>query len=124
MDDQASRRCMCGDTAAFCAWRIFLYPALSRCRWLPPRGFERRGLAEPKRKYSAILVLEIAVRAAATSRASGQGKCRATLSSFDCLEQPAGKRVLCPSRDARTETDLETGKNRGGRERTGLDLRT
>src|SRR5689334_2858174 len=106
MGDQASGGLLCSDGATLCPWRIFLYPSVSQRRWLPARGFERGGVAKPQRKYSAVLILEIALRAVAAEagRTNGQGKRRATLSTFDGFAVAACKRLLRPCRHARTET--------------------
>src|SRR5205814_8869065 len=99
MGDQASRRCVCRDPSTVHAGRVFLHFALSQRRWLSTRGFERRGVARSQREYSAIFVLEIPLRAfaATTARTSGQGKCGAALSPFNCIrseERRAGKEFL------------------------------
>src|SRR6476619_2587371 len=112
MGDQASRRLLRGHAAAICPWRIFLHASLSRRRWLPARGFERRRVAKPKRKYSAVFVLEIPFRAAPAeaARTSSQGKCRAALSASDGVEFTAGKRLLRSGGHARTKTGFEASE--------------
>src|SRR6266566_518614 len=110
MGRQASRRCLCRHSSAFRHRGIYLHPALSRRRRLPARRIERKREAKSEREYSAIFVLEFALRTAAPAiaRASGQRKCGAAFPPINFIRDAAREYMLRARRNAGAQTRAET----------------
>src|SRR5204862_4596562 len=118
MAHQTSRRRVRADPTSVSTGRAILHAAVSGRRRLPPGRPERRSLGATERKHPAVLVLEIALRAATGDPAgtSRKGKRRRPSPAFARGKQPGQSERLLRSRGhARTETRPETSESRTNR---------